>query len=112
PRGPRSGGGARAPTGAPDQPNDLPLLDPLAELHIELLQVGVARLHAVTVGQRDVLAIASLGARGDDPTRRWRRDRRPRRTADVDPGVTLPRAIPGGVAQPVLRLDWSADRPA
>src|SRR2546427_2206867 len=101
--------GPRAPPGAPHAPDHLSLLDLLADLHLQHLQVGVARLHALTVRQHYVLAVAALGAGGDDRPRRRRRDRRPGRTADVDPGVTLPRPIPGGLAQPKFRIDLPVD---
>src|SRR5439155_605426 len=82
------------PAGAPDAPDDLPLRHLLADFHVELLQVAVARAHAVAVIERDVLPEATLGARLDDRPRRRRLDRRPRRAADVDPLVDLARPVP------------------
>src|SRR5216117_3107048 len=93
--------GPRAPAGAPDEPDDLPLRHPLADLHVELLQVAVERPHAVAVIERDVLAEAPVGARLDDRPRRRRLDRRPRRAADVDPLVMLWRPGPRRAAHPV-----------
>ena len=58
-----------------------------------------------------MLAEAPVGARLDDRPGRRRLDRRPRRTADVDPVMMLSRPIPRGTAHPVPRLDRSADRP-
>src|SRR5207247_5983798 len=81
----------RAPPGAPDEPDDLPLRDPLADFHVELLQVAVARAHAVAVIERDVLPEATLGARLDDRPSRRRLDQRTRRDADEDHLVHLAR---------------------
>src|SRR5204862_4530061 len=69
---------SRAPTRAPDAPDDLPLLDPLPRLHVDRRQVAVEGRHAVAVIERDVLAEAPVDAGGRDHPGGGRRDRRPR----------------------------------
>src|SRR5215471_14826120 len=102
---------SRAPPGAPDEADDLPLLDALADLHVDLLHVSVERAHAVTVVERHVLAEPAVRAGHDDLPGSRRLDRRPRRAPDVDPAVPFRRPVPRRPPTPVPRLDRTFERP-
>src|SRR5438132_5423914 len=100
-----------AAAGVADGGDELPALHLLAELHVDPLQVAVARLQPVPVVEHEHVPIAAFLPGEHHRAVRGRPDRRPHAGGDVDPFVHHPFAGVRIEADREVRRHPAADRP-